>query len=457
MKKVTLFLGLLIVLGLVLVPAVAAQPTTYNAGFQIQNLSDTNAAAVSIAYYNQDGTENIPPVNVTIDAGASQTFFPIDAAAGFDGSVVISSDQPVAAIANVLANGLAYGASYTSFSGGSANVNLPLIMKGNSGFDTWFNVQSTNATGDVSVNIAYAGTACTETATIAPGAAHTFTQSTNTCLPNGYVGAASVTATGGDIVATVMETGTTTLFAYNGFTAGAPDPVIPLVNANNSGFITGIQIQNSGAASTDVTVNYTPSAGAPGTACTETKTIAAGASATFALYAFSLNGDPAPGTNNCAHGATFIGSASISQTGSEDLVAIVNQLNLATAKASSYNGFDPASASGDVLMPLIMDRNSGFYTGINVINIGSASTVTCTYTSNDGSVTQSVTSPSLPTGGSFNHLQLNFLATGFVGSGVCTAGAGGSIIAVVNELGSGTGDQLFSYEGFNNQFKHKVT
>lgn len=450
MKKLTLFLGLLIVLGLAIVPSVAAQ-LTYNAGFQIQNLSDTDDANVSIAYYNQDGTANVPAVNVTISAGSSQTFFPIDSTAGFDGSVVISSDQPVAAIANVLANGLAFGASYTSFSGGSASVNLPLIMKGNSGFDTWFNVQNTNTTGDVNVTVAYANTACTETDTIAPGAAATFTQSTNACLPAGYVGAATVTATGGDVVATVIETGTTTLFAYNGFTAGAPDPVIPLVNANNSGYITGIQIQNSGAASTDVTVDYTPSAGAPGTACSETKTIAAGASATFALYAFSLAGDPDPGTDDCAFGATFVGSASISQSGSENLVAIVNQLNLASAKASSYNGFDPSAASGEVLMPLIMDRNSGFYTGLNAINIGSASTVTCTYTSNDGSVTQSVTSPSLPTGGSFNHLQLNFLANGFVGSGTCTAdSAGGAIIVVVNELGSGTGDQLFSYEGFNN-------
>lgn len=450
MKKITLFLGLLIVLGLVLVPAVAAQPGVYNAGFQVQNLSDTDAANISISYYNQDGTTNIPPVSVTINAGASQTFFPIDATAGFDGSVVISSDQPVAAIANILADGLAFGASYTSFSGGASSVNLPLIMKNNSGFDTWFNVQNTNTAGNVDVTVAYANTACTETASIAPGAAETFIQSSNSCLPSVYVGAATVTATGGEIVATVIETGATTLFAYNGFISGAPDPVIPLVNANNSGYITGIQVQNSGAASTNVTIDYTPSAGSPGAACSETKTIAAGASATFALYAFSLSGDPDPGTNDCAFGATFIGSASISQSGSENLVAIVNQLNLAAAKASSYNGFDPTAASGEVLMPLIMDRNSGFYTGLNVINIGSAASVTCVYTSNDGTVSNSVTSPSLPTGGSFNHLQLNFLADGFVGSGVCTAGTGGSIIVVVNELGGGTGDQLFSYEGFNN-------
>jgi hypothetical protein len=450
MKKVTLFLFVLL-LGLALAPAVLAQPTSYDSGFQVQNLSDTDAATVSIRYVNQNGSENVPPVSDTIAAGSSTTYFPIDANAGFNGSVVISSDQPVAAIANILANGLAFGASYDSFSVGSAEVNLPLIMKANSGFNTWFNVQNTNESGDVTVNVAYAGTTCTETGTIAPGAAQTFEQSTNACLPAGYVGAAIVTATGGEVVATVMETGTTTLFAYNGFTGGSPEPVIPLVNANNSGFITGIQVQNTGAASTDVTVAFTPSAGAPGTACEETKTVAAGESATFALYSFSLNGDPDPGTEDCTFGETFIGSASVSQSGTENLVGIVNQLSLGANKASSYNAFDPAAASANVLMPLIMDRNSGFYTGINVINVGSASPVTCTYTSNDGSVSQSVTSPSLPTGGSFNHLQLNFLANGFVGSGVCTAdSAGGSIIGVVNELGNTSGDVLFTYEGFNN-------
>jgi hypothetical protein len=101
-------------------------------------------------------------------------------------------------------------------------------------------------------------------------------------------------------------------------------------------------------------------------------------------------------------------------------------------------------------MPLIMDRNSGFYTGLNVMNVGTATTVTCTYSNASGSVTRSFTTPNLATGGVENHLQLNFLADGFVGSGSCVANsAGGAILAVVNELGaSTTSDQLFTYEAF---------
>jgi hypothetical protein len=323
-------------------------------------------------------------------------------------------------------------------------------MKANSGFSTWFNVQNTGmaATG---VTVSYAGQpTCDQNATIEPGAAATFDQSAHGCLPNGYVGAATVTAdSGGTIVTAVMQVGPDLLFAYNGFTGGSTGPVIPLVNANNSGFITGIQIQNAGASDTDVTIEYTPVSGL-GTACSETKTVEAGSSATFALYAFTLGGDPNPGTDNCAMGATFVGSAAVSQTGGEPLVGIINQLS--SDKGSAYNAFDPAGASGVVVMPLIMDRNSGFYTGFNVQNVSATTTtVTCQFTSTDGSVTDSVTSGSLGEGDAFNDIQLNQLADGFVGSAVCTANsAGADIIGVVNQLFNGPGGLFFTYEGFNN-------
>ena len=77
------------------------------------------------------------------------------------------------------------------------------------------------------------------------------------------------------IVVTVMEVCPTMLFGYNGFTTSVPNPVMPLVQANNYGYTSGVQIQNTGTQSTNVTVSYTPSAA--GTACTETKSIAAGA------------------------------------------------------------------------------------------------------------------------------------------------------------------------------------
>lgn len=442
MKKVIVIVVLALAM-LMLVSTVGAAPTTYNSGFQVQNLS-SSPAQVSIVFYNQNGSI-AHQLDDTIPANGSNTYFPLPAgvAAGFNGSVVISSNEPVAAIANVLGDGFNFGASYGGFDAGAGVVSLPLIMKGNAGqYDTWFNVQNTGAAA-TNISVAYSG-GCTDSfPNLQPGAAHTFDQRQNTCLPNGYVGAATVTASaGGEIVATVIQTGNRTLFAYNGFTGGAADPVMPLVQFNNVGYHTGIQIQNIGAGSTDVTVSYTPAAGQPGTACTETQTIGAGASGTFGLFAFSLSG-PA-GTNNCTFGQRFVGSAQVTaNSAGNNLVAIVNQTNFANY-GSSYNGFDPASATEKLVMPLIMDRNAGFYTGFNLMNVGPAATVTCTFSNSS----YTVTAP-LPTGAAINDLQLNKIANGYVGSATCMA-PGGEIIAVVNELGnSSTADLLFTYEGFN--------
>jgi hypothetical protein len=433
------------------VPTIAAQGPgglTYSSGFQVQNLSDTNAATIVVTYYDKTGAPDTT-INDTIPASSSVTYFPIDATAGFDGSVVISSDQPVAAIVNVITPDFSFAASYDSFSAGASTVSLPLIMKENSGFSTWFNVQNTGS-ADATVNITYAGTACTDTGTIAPGAAATFDQSINGCLVGPYVGAATIDAGSGSVVATVVEVGSATLFAYNGFTGGSAGPIIPLVNANNSGFITGIQVQNAGATDTDVTITYTPVAGL-GTACSETGTVPAGGSNTFALFAFSLVGGTT--TDDCADApAVFVGSASITQTGAEPLVGIVNQLNLATNKASSYNAFDPASASDTVVMPLIMDRNSGFYTGFNLqVVSGGDLTISCTYTGTDNAGPVDVTVDVTATDGVANQIHalgFNPIGDGFVGAGSCTASE--PFVGVVNELGALSGDVLFSYEGFNN-------
>jgi hypothetical protein len=453
-KKIAILLSLALLVFL-LVPAALAAPASYTSGFQIQNLSGT-AATVQITYYNRADGSVHNTVSDTIPANGSKTYFPLGAVtAGFDGSVVISSDQPVAAIANVLAEGGSFagmgGASYGGFSTGSQSVSLPLIMRNNSGFNTWFNVQNAG-TAATTVTVSYANApTCNQTATIQPGAAARFDQTTHACLGATYVGAATVQAgAGGSIVASGIQTGATTLFAYNAFTGGPATPLMPLINANNSGYITGVQLQNAGNASTSVTISYTPVPGA-GTACTETATIAAGESVTYALYAFTFTGGST--SSNCTRGERFVGSATVSaNSASQPLVAVVNQLNLSDNKGSAYNSFDPAEASQTVVMPLIMDRNSGFYTGFNVMNVGSSTTVTCNFagTAAGSPVTGSVTSPTLGTGAAFNHLQLNFLANGFVGSATCNATAGGQIIGVVNELAAGVGDLLLTYEAFNN-------
>jgi hypothetical protein len=360
----------------------------------------------------------------------------VDASDGFDGSVVISADQPVAAISNILGDLGAAAASYVGSGAGSTSVNLPLLFKGNAGFDTWFNVQNTG-TADATVDVAYSDGTLVSDVVIAPGAAHTFDQATETHSAAIFSG---VVTSDQPVAVAVIQESVDVMFAYTGFTSGTPNPVMPLINANNSGYITGVQIQNTGGTDTDVTVSYTA---VVGTDCTETLTVPANGSTTFALLAFS-------GTNageTCANApTTFVGSAEVTgNTAGNDLVAIVNQLKIGV-NGEAYGSFDAAAATDTVVMPLIMDNNSGYFTGFNVQNVGAAdTTVTCTFVGSTYTV-----SDTLAPGEALNDLQLGKLGGPAISSATCSA-PGGTIIGVVNELGpSGTADQLLVYEGINN-------
>ncbi len=450
MKRFKLLLALGIVAAL-LIPALAfANVTSYTSGFQLQNLS-ASTANVTITFYNQDGTQ-AASVSDTIAANGSNTYYPLSAVtSGFNGSVVVSSDQQVAAIANVLGNDGAYGASYVGFSQGATSVNLPLVMKGNYGIDTWFNVQNTGST-NASVTVAYAGSTCTETATIPPNASHTFDQAANTCLSSGYVGAASITSDQPVAAIVVQVTSDSqglmpSLLAYNGFTSASTNPVMPLVSSGyyNSG--TGIQIQNTGATDTDVTVTYTPSAGFPGATCTETKTVPAGNSVTFGFPTLPTACYTDGGS---AGSAAFVGSAQVTgNTASQNLVAIVNQVTTGTSTAAAYGAFSPADATTTVSLPLIMDRNYGIFTGFSVANVGTTATdITCTFSGTSYTVSATGVAP----GAALTDVQNGKIADGYVGSATCTS-SGQPIAAVVNQLNTGSvlpvEDGLLVSEGIN--------
>jgi len=445
MKLTRSLLLVVLVLALAAPLGVSAQgPATYTVGFQLANLDTSGEAAVAITYYNQDGSVNAT-FNDTIAAGASATYFPIHAASGFNGSVVVSSDREVAAIANILGDGGTFGgASYDSFSQGATSANIPLVLRSYYGITTWFNVQNTGS-ADAAVTVTYVGApapTCTDSATVKPGAAATFRQSESTCLADNFIGAATVATGGADqtVAVAVVQYDADSLLAYNGFTTdGSTAPVMPLVSHGYYDSVTAIQIQNTGSSATDVTVSYTPSAGFPGTACSETKTVAAGASGNF--------GDDALfGAGSCG-AAGFVGSAKVTaNSASQNLVAIVNTLTSGTPNAAAYSAFDASAATANVNMPLIMDRNWGIFTGFSVANVGTQATdISCTFSGS--AVTASLTS--VQPGASLTHVQKDAIADSYVGAANCTATGGDAlIVGVVSQLG-GSGDALLYYEGFN--------
>lgn len=412
----------------------AQERDSYTSGIQFQNL-ESQAATLQLTAYKSDGsTDGTGQYNVAADG--SITLFPLaDVSTGFSGAIVLSSDRNGAAIANVLAADFSAGASYVGRSEGATEVQLPLLFKGNSGFNTWFSVQNAGSAA-ASITIDYSDGAPNVTDTIEVGAAKTYFQATEN--HTSAIFAATITSDQ-PIVAAVIQEDPSTMFAYTGFTGGTTNPLFPLINANNSGYQTGVQIQNAGDTATEVTLSYTPAS--DGTACTETATIQPGASETFALVAFNANNSAANTT--CVAGEKFIGSAEVTaNSANQDLVGITNQL-LIGVNGEAYGSFSEDDATNVAVMPLIMDRRGGFFTGFNVQNVGTvASPVTCTFT--DSSYTVSGT---LQPGQALNDLQNGKIADNYAGSGTCTASASGAkLIAVVNELGSPTADNLLVYE-----------
>ena len=444
--KPILAVVLLLVLAFAAVPNVGAQAQgglTYTSGVQVQNLGSATAN-ITITFYNQDGTQ-AGNLSDTIGGSSSKTYFPVQGvSAGFNGSAVVSSDQPVAAIMNLLANNGAYAGSATGLTAGSTNVGIPLIMRNNGGFSTWFNVQNTGTTATtvtVSYKPAGVGNVATEQATIQPGAAKTFDQFTNTSLGDKFVGSASVSSDQ-PVAVMVNQVGVgsvKSLLTYDGFAAGSTSVSLPLIMANNSGFFTGISVQNVGSAATTVTIDYGPNTAGTFDPANETFTLQPG------------EGRPVL-QSGAAWTSRYVGSATV--TADQPLVAVVNQLRTGAQVGTAYEGFNPTNLTTKVSIPLLMANNGGFSTGLQCQNAGtSAITIDIDYSANTaGSFNPAdVTGLPIAPGASVTVLQSGpaFGTNRYVGGATVTAN-GGNVACIVNQLGSNTAaDQFLTYDGIN--------
>jgi hypothetical protein len=457
----------------------------YSSAYQIQNLENV-AATVQIQYYDQTAGTLSASGSISVPANGSKTIFPfttgtfgdnITGPATFNGSAVLSSDRQIAAILNTQTSSSPfYGAATDGFSQGATSISLPLIACNNSGFDTWFNIQNTGSAA-ANVTVTYVpgssgATGQTDTAAIQPNAAKTFHQATGspfgtkTCAQlagadGRFVGSAQITSNQ-PVVASVMFLGTgggKTLQGYNGFTAGADQVNLPLIMANNSSFYTAIQVQNAGDASTNVTIDFGANTIGSGNPVDETFALAAGEAKTLIqlgpVSAFSPS-------NNWTAVGQYVSGATITQSGNEPLVAIVNQNSTAsTSLGSAYEGFSPTGATTTINLPLVAANNSGFLTGIQIQALQDGTNVTIDYSTNTGS--GSLTEPvndtfTLNAGGSKTLIQagapgplsgLNNWATAGQYVGSATVTANNPVIAIVNFNGPASGDTFFTYTGFN--------
>lgn len=488
MKKVArLMLGMALLVSTVVIgnASVFAQTFTslndivFTTGFQVQNLSGSTAN-IEVQFYNATGPEGSAFTD-DIAGDGSKTYFPLDGQGdrpsvpeGFEGSAIITSDQPVAAILNILGgedttNNQRYGGSISGISEGSSSVTLPLVQRQpGAGFDTWFAVQnvgdsSTTATitfvpaDDADGNPR--GQEHTETRTIPPGSAVTIdTEALASSIENDdgiFVGGVQVTAgSGGLLAAAANQTGgigagRSTLLSYGGFPAGSNTVSLPLVQNANAGFLSGIAIQNtSTTASASVTIDYGPNT-ANNPAFTPTdETIELGP------------GEGVTRNTGVVFGATsqYVGAATVTSTGAP-VVVVVNQLkSTGVSVGSSYNGVDPADATDKVSAPLILSTPA-FFTGFQCQNVGdAATTISVEFGPNtlegETVVPPDATSDTLDPGESYRLLQSqtalgNPVEDRYRGSATFTSTSGEPIACIVNELVNPAtlGDQFLTYNG----------
>ncbi len=460
-RTVTGLILCLLMVVLLVVPAGAQGGVTWDSSIQVLNLSDTETANIAITYYNQDGTVATAPTD-TVSPGQSNTYFPIHAASGFNGSVVISSDQQIVVVSNLVVNSTQKGGgSYVGFQSGSPTIYFPLVMKGNANQTTTFNVQNTGNT-EAQITIRFTPEAGSTypaipnvTDTIAPGAAKTYNLATMSQFSAvaKWVGSVTVAVsdTANDSIAGVATTVGTRysdayqLYTYNAFSGGSTSVVLPLIQENNSGNRTSVNCQNISATTpTTVTITYTPEAGS---AAKASQTVANVPSNGMAVFLQDYQGT-----------TKFVGSAIATSNPPVPMVCVVNQQRPARGAGSSYEGFNPSSATDTVVLPLIQSRNgsvaNGYaYTSINLATAdGSSHSITCDFKPGPGFL-----DPANATGNgaSVVFVQNNIYGNGnkFVGGAVCKTGDGAGLFAIVNQAREATPvlprDTLSTYDGFN--------
>lgn len=321
MKRFLLFTGVLIAM-LAMVSIAAAGPA-YNASFTTsityQNLSSSTANVI-FAFYPENSADPVTyPASLPPNAGGSLFVGNVDdISAGFVGSAVLSSDQPVVATlvqissdSDVKVRPLSNG-----FSQGSDRVLLATVLKNKNNTTSQFAVQNAHGTDvDIVVNLYNADNTSAAPievthSNLPAGASKLFDMGKLTeVTAASFNGSATITAvesgtsTPANIVSTVLELKTNSGLAasFEGLSSGGKTLYMPsaLCNFGSGQASTAYAIQNTSDATAAVTVTYSNGK-------TDTASIAPGAKNSF------ITCD--------ATDAGFLGAATI--TSSQDIIGI---------------------------------------------------------------------------------------------------------------------------------------
>lgn len=521
MRKIKAF-SILIILTILLVTTLSLSAQTIDGSgwwtnFTIQNTTSNVATIAAVGYHPTGGSSETYSSSTVLNGNTSVIFHPGLSAtcpstvttavsgcriglspslpAGFQGSVVISSDSPVVAVTSLNNNtsgtvGVSSGSarsSYQGIDGSSASTTLyfPTVKRNFSGQSTIFYVQAAGAEANVTITYEMNdGSTHTQNQIIAANKMFAFAPSAATpavASCNGgngggssvaaCFGGATVTSNSGPIAGVVVEyiAGASTasyVLATRGLTTNdaGTELIAPTMKNDFNGSTTGATILNTGGSTANVTIQSTVtnvSAGCSaniGQVFTQNVSIPSGKS----IVVNRFQGNTGTGNPNC----TFY-TMKATSTNSQPIVMTVNEnrdIAGQTVKAV-YAGFNAASATDTVFFPLSKEFFNGQTSGLSVVNAGTTATkITGTFTCDDGThVVQTASNVAAGAAVSFFNLSgggngtFTALSGGMPGAGVkcsavMTSAGGQALVGLAQESdrdsSNGTLD-ITNYEGFN--------
>jgi hypothetical protein len=208
-------------------PVIMANYFGYNTALVVQNMGGSEAN-VKVTY-TVPGMADVVK-NHSISSGAAASLY--TPAQGL-GSVAnklmaakVESSQPVAVIVNESTPTTNRAASYSGFAAGSQTVSAPIVMKRYYGYNTSVTCQNIGGGPSTNLSIAYAGySGTTDYSDVGDGESVLLYQPTDSIIPDGHIGSATITSSAADIVCVVNEDQNEApqsgqvfdqLYAYNG-------------------------------------------------------------------------------------------------------------------------------------------------------------------------------------------------------------------------------------------------
>jgi len=406
----------------------------------IQNMESEEAVCV-VEFYAEDATGTAPLHTIgdfTIPADESK-LVPVWSESGlgssFSGSMVVSCDREVAAVTNVV-NSQGAGSSYVGASSGADEVSIPSVHADDWGWFTEISVQNVSGSEDAEVTISFTASERGQdytppSVTVKPYAVHRFDTSSfvaqmdNVSGVAGFVGGASISTTGGSLVAVAREynagAGSMTI-AYNGIpsTDGGTTVYFPSQHNNNWNWNSWNFVFNSWGTDAEIGIEFSGKSVVTGT-------VPANGSLTIATMDYL-------GTED------YVGALTISCTncppGSNYISGMCNEVNGVTLGAISYNGFYTGTTA--VLMPSQHNANWGWNSFNFVQNLsGETANVDVEWVASGDSVSPAPApfSTTIPANGKLDLFTYAYHgADDFVGSLRITSTNDKPLVAICNEV-----------------------